>query len=70
MPEYAGVYLNKEDSAHAGGSKYARTLNMVKFWVWQGVQYAYITQSSEYARICRDRVLNISQVLNMSRFRI
>ena len=43
-------------------------LNMPKFWMWQGSQYTSITQHSEYARICIDRVLNISWVLNMSGF--
>ena len=43
-------------------------LNMPKFWIWQGSEYASVTQSSEYAIICLDRVLNISWVLNMSWF--
>ena len=41
---------------------------MPKFWVWQGSQYASVTQRSEYARVCLDRVLNISWVLNIPRF--
>ena len=43
---------------------------MTKFWVWQGTQYESITQRSEYARICLDKVLNISQDLNMQGFLI
>ena len=31
-------------------------------------QYATVTQRSEYPRICLDRVLNISWVLNMPGF--
>ena len=33
-----------------------------------GPKYMSVTQSSEYARICLDRVLNISWVLNMPGF--
>ena len=47
--------------------KYAKILNMVKFWIRQGSQYANVTKRSEYARICIDRVL-ISRVLNMPGF--
>ena len=54
MPEYAWMYLYKQDS------KYAKILNMVKFWIWQGSQYASVTQRSEYSIICLDWVLNIS----------
>ena len=39
---------------------------MAKFQIWQGFQYASVTQRSEYARICLDRVLDISHVLNMA----
>ena len=45
--------------------KYVKILNIAKFWIWHGCQYASITQRSEYARICFVRVLNISWVLNM-----
>ena len=41
---------------------------LAKFWTWQGSQYASVTQCSEYARICLDKVLNISRVLNMPEF--
>ena len=47
MPEYAS------------GPRYAKTLNMKKFWTLQG---------SQYARTCLDRTLNISWVLNMAGF--
>ena len=63
MPEYAWMCLNKQDSEYAWGPK-----NMPKFWIWQGSQYASITQRSEYARICLERVLNISWVLNIPGF--
>ena len=49
------------------GQAYLR-LNLPKFWVWQGSKYASITQHSEYARMCLDRVLNISRVINMLGF--
>ena len=52
--------LYKQDSEYASGSKYAKILNMAKFSIWQGSQYANITQRSEYTRICLDRVLNVS----------
>ena len=68
MPEYVWMCLNKHDSEYASGPKYARLLNMSKFWIWQGSQYGNVTQRSEYARKCFDRVLNISWVLNMAEF--
>ena len=60
MPEYAWMCRYKKDSEYASGPKYAIILNMAKFWIWQGSQYANVTQRSEYARICLDRVLNVS----------
>ena len=36
----------KQDSEYA--------LNMAKFWIWQGSQYASVTQRYEYVRICLD----------------
>ena len=60
MPEYAWMYLNKQDSEYALGPKYAKILNMAKFWIWQDSQYASVTQRSGYVRICLGRVLNIS----------
>ena len=54
--------LNKQDFEYASSPKYAKILN------GQGSQYTSVTQHSEYARICTDRVLNISWVLNMSGF--
>ena len=67
MLEYSWIYLNKKDS------KYAKILNTAKFWIWQGSQYASVTQRSEYARISIARVLNISgskyaRILNMAGF--
>ena len=60
MPEYAGMCLHKQGSEYASGPKYAKILNMAKFRTWQGSQYANVTQRSEYARICLNRVLNVS----------
>ena len=51
-----------------GGPKYAKTVNMAKFIIWQGSHYASATQRSEYARTCFDRVLNIPGILSMPRF--
>ena len=53
---------NKQDSEYTSGPKYA------KIRIWQGSQYRSVTQRSEYARICLDRVLNISWVLYMPGF--
>ena len=47
MSEYAWMYLNKQDSKYTSGPKYAKILNMVKFWKWQGSQYASVIQGSE-----------------------
>ena len=41
---------------------------MPKFWISQGSQYARVAEHFEYARICLDKVLNISRVLNMPGF--
>ena len=68
MPEYAWMSLNKQNFENALGPKYVKLLNMGKFWIWQGSQYASVTQRSEYARICLNRVLNLSSVLNIPGF--
>ena len=59
------MWLNKQDSEYSSCPKFAEILNMTKFWIWQGFQDASVTHPTEYARICLDRVLNISWVLNM-----
>ena len=41
---------------------------MAKFWIKLVFQNPSVTQPTEYARICLDRVLNISWVLNMPGF--
>ena len=41
---------------------------MANFWIRQGFPYTSITQRSKYTRICLDRFLNISRVLNMPGF--
>ena len=33
MPKYAWVILNKQDSEYAYGTKYAKILNLTKFWI-------------------------------------
>ena len=66
--EYAWMCLKKQDSEYASGPKYAKILNMAKFRIWQGSQYPSVTERSEYARICLNRVPNISWVLNMPGF--
>ena len=58
MPQYTWMCLYKEDSEHALGHKYAKILNMAKFWIWQGSQYA-VTLNMLY------RAWNVSWVLNM-----
>ena len=54
--------LYKQDSEYAWGPKFAKILNMT------GSEYASVTRRSEYARICLDKVLNISWVLHMPGF--
>ena len=50
MPDCA--YINRILNMH-------RVLNMPKFRIRQGSQYANIKHRSEYARICFDGVLNV-----------
>ena len=68
--EYVWICLNKQGSEFSLGPRYAKILNMAKFWIWQGSQYVSVTQDSEYARISLGKVLNISQILNMAGFLI
>ena len=68
MPEYAWMCIYKQDSEYASGPKYVKLLNMAKPLILQGSQYANLTQRSEYARLCHDRVPNISWVPNMPGF--
>ena len=56
MPEYVWMCPYKQDSEYASGLKYAIILNRAKLWLWQGSQYASITQHSDHARICLDKV--------------
>ena len=66
-----------------GGLEYVKILNMVKFWIWQGSQYASVTQRyvlTEFwiylrFKICQDpeysRILNmrkLHRVLNMPQY--
>ena len=60
--------LHKQDPRYASGPKYAKILNMAKFWMSQVSQYACVEQRSEYSRIFFDRVLNTYWILNMSEF--
>ena len=50
MPEYTWICLNKQDSEHASSPKYAKILNIAKFWIWQGSQYANIMQGAKYVQ--------------------
>ena len=43
MPEYAWMCLYKQDSEYAWARKYVKILNMAKFCIWQGFQYASVT---------------------------
>ena len=65
---YAWICLNKQGSEYASCPKDVKILNMAKFWIPHGSQYASVVNCSEYARICLDRVLNISQVLKIPGF--
>ena len=64
MPEYAWMCLNKQDSEHASGPKYAKILNMAKFWIRQSSQYASVSQLSEYTLTASKYV----GILNMAGF--
>ena len=66
--EHAWMCLNKQDSEYALDPKYAKIVNMTKFWIWQVSQYGSIMQHSEYAIRCLGRVLNISCILNAPGF--
>ena len=35
MPEFAWMCLYKYDSEYTSGLKYAKLLNMAKFWIWK-----------------------------------
>ena len=50
MPAYAWEFLNKQDSEYAY-SKYAKSLNLAKFWIWQGSQYAICFTAFQIVRI-------------------
>ena len=69
MREYPECGYINSDSEYAAGPKYATVLNMKKFWMWQGSQYASLTQRSDYVRICLDRVLNIPWLYRIDFFR-
>ena len=68
ISEYAWMCLNKQNFEYALGLKHVNILDVAMLWIWQCYQYARVTQRSEYVRICFDRVLNISWVLNMAGF--
>ena len=42
MPEYAWMCLYKQDSDYASDPKYAKILNIAKFWMWQVFQYTNV----------------------------
>ena len=58
----------KQDPEYASRPNYAKIPKTTNFRIWQGSEYASVTQRSEYAKICLDRVLNIILVANMSEF--
>ena len=58
------ICLKNQGSEYVLGPKYAKILNMTRS------QYALVTQHSEYARLCLNKTLNISLVLNMPGFSI
>ena len=59
------IYLNMPECAWINRIlNMPRLLNIPNFQIWQGFQYASVTKHSENARICLDRVLNISWVLD------
>ena len=65
---YAWIGLNKQDSEYASSFKIRSSCP--KFWIWQSSEYGrvlnmWVLHSTEYAKICLDHVLNISQILNM-----
>ena len=45
---YAWMCLFEQDSEYDSGPKYAEIPNMTKFWIWQGSQYASVTERSKY----------------------
>ena len=52
MPEYAWLWLYKQDSEYGSGPKYSKILNMAEFCRWNFSQYVSVTQLSrmlEYA---------------------
>ena len=65
MPECASIKMILNISRVPNMSKF-----ICKFWIWQVSQYVIVTQRYEYARICLDKVRNISFVLNKQGFRM
>ena len=63
MPEYTWMCLNRLDSEYTSGPTYAKILDMIKFW-----KFKVLNMQALNARICVDRALNISWVLNMPGF--
>ena len=39
--------LYKQDSEYTLGPKYTKILSMAKFWIWQGDEFARVTQGSD-----------------------
>ena len=44
MPKYAWMCVYKQGSEYASSPNYAKILNNVKFWIWQGSEYARVTR--------------------------
>ena len=36
MPKNSWMCRDKQDSGYVSGPKYAKILNIAKFWLWQG----------------------------------
>ena len=71
--KYVWICLLRQESEYASGNKYAKILNVTKFWRWQGSQYGNVTQRPQYARIWLDSSECIlrskyTRILNMAEF--
>ena len=78
MPKYASMCQNKQDCEHTWSPKYAKILNMAKFWIWQGSQYVRIklnipeyalTEFWIYLWFCIYQDSGYGRVLNMQEYK-
>ena len=63
--EYTWIGLNQQASEYVSSLKHAKMGKLLKF---QGSQFAGATPCFKYARICLDKISNISRVLNIPEF--